>query len=944
MQATRNFLALVWPTQGNKAIVSIKDGIVRHYWFDPDQIEAAALKAVELAASGVDTYYALSGFAAQERKSEQVVAVKALWIDIDVGTGKEYPSRSAAAEALKQFLEATSLPVPLIVSSGYGLHAYWLLQQDVPLPEWQVLSNKLKALCLQHGLHADLKCTSDAARILRPIGTFNFKNGTPRHVRIANRQPITLDEESVRRALGLGAGDIFSVLAGQMPPGVERTSPAAFNEPVADFDQLLTKCATVRWAYDNQDKVGEPLWYDVLGIAGFCYDGPAAAHRASRLHPGYDKESTAKKLQHRISAAGPTTCERFRAAAGSQCASCPHDVTSPIVLGNPKNLIITPKVNALTAPPTHKDIRLIPYQFQVRCPSGKPDANGNQPWDWVRIATHGARPLLELRLQDSNGVASNYVWMETYNDKLQPQTHFVIPSQSITNSMQFGAECSKQGYYLEYETMPAAYRRFHKIMRTWVEDMKAAQGSVVTFKSFGWTGPDIANAKKDSFLLGTKLYNKDGTYDAPIIPALATYQYHLHSQGSLSEWTRAVDNYNLPGMEAYMYLSWIAFGAPLMCFTNNGSIIAHIMGDTGAGKTSLQRTILSVYGEYLGQQLLDVNTSTLNSVGKTMGLFNSLPYCKEEATDTDVQELASWALTVSQGREKGRMNQNLGISPASTWSTIGCTSGNLSLRERVATARQDNAARLARIWEQELALPIDQTEASRLFAPLRNNYGVAGPIYVRYLVDNHDHVRERVGRSEEQLATKLKAQGADRFIIGFLAAIFTGAQIATELNLIHHDLSRGMNYAVQQYRQLRRAAIREKKTPEQNLARFIQEMQPFTLVVEHDTPGTAMSVFDSDNNIVRNVSLNNPITMRFAVKNSYFYASITILRKWYSDNHINFDTDLKAMELAGILIDRDKRMVLSKGTKLADRKQAWCMVFDLSKSADLVDAPLVAES
>lgn len=961
MQPTEKFLRMVLPAAGNKAIVSIKQGTVRHYWFEPDDYAGAAKKAVELADAGLDAYYALGGFTGNERKSDKVAAVKAVWMDIDTGAGKDYATRTDAMQAFSTFLTATALPVPLIVSSGYGLHAYWIFNQDLHPAEWLALSNKLKELCRQHNMKADLKCTSDAARILRPIGTKNFKNGIPRTVKIANAAPITLDEQKVREVLGVTEGDVFAAMSAQMPEGAEVRDGGFASQPTADFDQILSKCATLRWAYENQDQVREPLWYDVLGVAGFCVGGLDAAHRVSGRHPEYDRSYTEKKLAQRIAAAGPTTCEQFRTDPAGQCATCKHKVTSPIVLGYARNSRPTSdsteipltegnqnasapssslaKVNALTFQHfTDQNVQVLKNELRVKLPVGKLDEHGNQPWEWTRIAEYGIRPLLELRLPDATGAASNFVWMETYDHNLKPLTHFIVPSQGISNSQQFSTDCSKQGYYFESEATPAAYRKFHKIMRGWVEAMKKAQGAVVTFRSFGWTGPDNANTSKDSFLLGSVLYTPNGgTSTAPPIPNLAVYQSEIRSQGSLAEWTKAMDHYGDPGMEAYMFATWCAWGAPLMGFTNNGSILFHINGKSGHGKTSLQKAIISVYGEYDGKQLLDPNQSTLNSVGKTMGLFNSLPYCKEEVTDGDAQELATWALTVSQGREKGRMNQNLGIATASTWSTIGITSGNLSLRELIAAARQDSAARLARVYEQDVELPISQHEASRLFSPLRYNYGVAGPVYIRYLVDNRVAVAKRVHDMEEELTIKLNGQGEDRFVIGMFAANFIGAMIAVELGLIHHDVQRGIRYAISQFKRLRRSAAKEKRSCEENLAQFIQDMQPNTLVVEFDVPGTGNGSLDTDGNIVRNVALNNGVTMRYASKDGKFYATASLIRKYYVDNHLSFTSEMKELETAGILLDRAKRTVLTKGTKLSDGKQVICYMFDISKSKELME-------
>jgi hypothetical protein len=935
----------MWPTGGNKTIVSINNGIVKHYWFEPEQYKEAAEKVVELAAQDIDVYYALAGFTGNERKQEQVAAVKCLWSDLDIGdTPEKYPTREDAVKAFGGFLNTTSLPVPIIVSSGYGMHTYWPLDADVTFADWHVMATALKKLEITHGLKADLKCTSDAARILRPIGTFNHKNGAPRPVKLATNGEIHVDSDKVKEALvghGNEKSDPFESIAAQTVGKSDPTVTSFTSAIPADFDQILTKCATVRWGYENQGEVSEPFWYDLLGVAGFCSGGSTDAHRISNRHPQYDSNTTEKKTRQRIGAAGPTTCAQFKSNTQSHCTGCPHSITTPLQLGQPRNVvpIISVKQTSGGQRFWHSSLKLDNSGFYINMPTAK-DKDGNQSYDWIKINKHGLTPLLELRQPDSNGTPSNFVWFEVYNDLGETVNSFITPSQGIANSMQFSTDCSKNGYYFESESAPTAYKKYHKIMRTWVEEMKAQQGSIVTFRSFGWTGPDSATQEKqNSFLLGNTLYSKDGSAHAtPYIPTLASFQNDFVSKGSLDEWIKAMDNYNIPGMEAQMFATWIAWGSPLMRFTTAGTIVFHIIGDTGVGKTSLQRSIISTYGDYNSKQLLDVNTSTMNSMGKTMGLLNSIPYCKEELTEADAKDLASWALTATQGREKQRMNQSNGIAQVSTWNMIACTSANQSLREIIVTQRHDSAARLARVWEQEVELPIKQFEASRLFAPLKRNYGLAGHVFIPYIVQNMSMIQDLIVEKEEELSIKLRGEGVDRFHISMLTACFVGVQIAKLLGLTNHDIPRGMKYAIEQFKRLKQSAHNEKQSAEQNLALFMQDVQPHTLAVEFDYPNTAKTIFNSDNNVIRCPSSTQSIHMRYAKSSSMFYATIVFIRRWYADHHINFESDMKHLENAGILTERNKRVVLTKGTKLSDDKQTMAMWFDISKSSVLIEA------
>jgi hypothetical protein len=103
-----------------------------------------------------------------------------LWADCDT------PEAAAA-------LEAIDPPPTLVVASGSpaGRHSYWALRHPADLDAVEDLNRRLA-----HQLGSDQQ-VYDAARILRPPGTHNFKHHPPRPVRIVESRPerrITLDE------------------------------------------------------------------------------------------------------------------------------------------------------------------------------------------------------------------------------------------------------------------------------------------------------------------------------------------------------------------------------------------------------------------------------------------------------------------------------------------------------------------------------------------------------------------------------------------------------------------------------------------------------------------------------------------------------------------------------------------------------------------------------
>lgn len=153
-----------------------------------------------------------AGFEYQPRgQRDDVVAGTALFADIDVAehahAKDDLPTRSTAQEWIDELGRYLDL---LVVDTGGGLHAYAVLGEPLPLPEWDRLAALWKhfwarrAATAGHGF--DVGVLADAARVLRPAGTWNpGQAGTP-EVRIVRRPvwpawPVAAIEEMLVRAI-----------------------------------------------------------------------------------------------------------------------------------------------------------------------------------------------------------------------------------------------------------------------------------------------------------------------------------------------------------------------------------------------------------------------------------------------------------------------------------------------------------------------------------------------------------------------------------------------------------------------------------------------------------------------------------------------------------------------------------------------------------------------
>jgi len=140
-------------------------------------------------------------------EANSVKGIPGFWMDIDIkGQGHVQEELPGSKNEVVEFLNSLKFPPTLVVSSGGGLHGYWLFEHP-----WIFNSGeeREKAMSLSKMFQADLirlgknngwnfDNTSDLARLLRLPGTLNCKLEITRSVRIEkqNGPRFSLEEYS----------------------------------------------------------------------------------------------------------------------------------------------------------------------------------------------------------------------------------------------------------------------------------------------------------------------------------------------------------------------------------------------------------------------------------------------------------------------------------------------------------------------------------------------------------------------------------------------------------------------------------------------------------------------------------------------------------------------------------------------------------------------------
>lgn len=170
----RDFLSAIWGDLEERELlgelrVINKGKVIQTFHERVDFAEAAAGVAN---VGGADVYFGVLPRTRAEGTADATVKqTDVLWADFD---GKAYPAGKMDAFGA---LASVLLPPQIIIDSGNGYHAYWLLDDMYPFDQAQPV---MKGIERGHGSD---HC-SDAARVLRVPGTDNHKDGFLKPVRL----------------------------------------------------------------------------------------------------------------------------------------------------------------------------------------------------------------------------------------------------------------------------------------------------------------------------------------------------------------------------------------------------------------------------------------------------------------------------------------------------------------------------------------------------------------------------------------------------------------------------------------------------------------------------------------------------------------------------------------------------------------------------------------
>ncbi|WP_423025236.1 DUF927 domain-containing protein [Undibacterium sp. Ji42W] len=797
------------PTGGSYAVVVRAGAMPRHIYCKDLTELANKVISVDRHPEDLTAYFALATYrepfvmgingkgeeVKQWRVNKNRMDVKSFWVDLDCGEekaadGKGYKDKKEAVAALLEFCKTVALPMPLVVSSGRGIHAYWPLTEAISFTEWEATATKFKMLAAQEKLLADPTRTADAASILRPVGTHN-KKAAPLEVKVLLTHKIVLaptDFDSIVTAALHEDVSALSLFSKPLPDYLKATADetAASHSRAflpSDADKVADGCQQIN-VFRATGAVEYPVWFAAIGVLKHCTNGEQKAHEWSAKHTSYTAHET--QFKYDSYNAGPSTCEKFRSDNPKSCEGCPHaeQVTSPVQLG-----AVAPPVKPAEIVTVVVDTEVVEvevpqlpegYWFEDGVMYGMGfDKKGNQ----IAVAFANSLFYLTEWAKSSEG----YLTKARTHEKHGGIREFELPIELIAEgSSGLRKHLGKNAVLLTNNR--ESINVMSSYLASSVLKLKEAAAARKQLTQLGW------NADLTEFALGSTIYRAGGeTVEATL--SGAANREGLTPKGDVNDWIAGINTmYNHDGMEPYQYAICTALGSlltPIAAIDKyNGIPLAFTGTKSGTGKTTVCASALSALGN---SNNLTINGlrhgTTKNGLYASFAALQNIPLLIDEVTNSLAKDFSELMYCTANGQSKVRCDKAGNPLPVFRWAMSCFMTGNGDISATMSAKGKNSEAesvRLIEIYADDIEPPMQSREvAIEALGKIASAAGTPAVVFINYCLNNMEAVKSLLRAINMKIETAIGEGHAERrFYIGHATCTMAAAKIMKQLGLI----------------------------------------------------------------------------------------------------------------------------------------------------------------
>ena len=324
---TRDFLQMLYGkcTEGCITITTPPDSRNEH--IPVTELDKAA-ERIKVLGTSANTYYCVAlrqeGLPSSVRGGiGQIHTVVCMVADVDVlGLAHKENALPKTEEAI-DFVHSLKLKPSIIVRSGNGVHAIWLLDEPFVIRN-ENEREQIRELSAGFGMYViaegckkgwKLDNVQDIPRMLRAPGSLNFKSDPPKQCEVYSVEEIRYQ---------LNAFEEFK-------RNTEIVEFHAESNLVGSAERMCGKCAFIDHCIEDAATLQEPMWHAMISIVAVTEDGQKKVHEWSKAYPGYSYDQTEEYCERAAKMSRPCSCRYIRDFFGFDCPKEGCGVRAPIV-------------------------------------------------------------------------------------------------------------------------------------------------------------------------------------------------------------------------------------------------------------------------------------------------------------------------------------------------------------------------------------------------------------------------------------------------------------------------------------------------------------------------------------------------------------------------------------------------------------------------------------
>ena len=956
---TKDFLRLLLPEQDNY-ILFIASPERKPYNLNFASLDECCKQAAAIDEGVATVYFAVgkhkdneevlaSGFKKTLRKQRTATCFKTLCVDIDVGGSHAHQTARDGAKALLAACATLSLPQPMLVSSGMGVHAYWPLDTVINTDMWVNLSTALQTALQSCGVDLDPSKVKDPSMVLRPAGTHHKKDVRSwKEVRVISPQ-TALPVLHLAQVLAK-----FRSKDPVRPAGKPQRKSAIMDavlsggEAPVKLDDLRT-CAQLAAVLDSGGvtnaaggAVEEPLWRATLGIAKYCEDPGDAVVSLAGGHPDFDYTISYEKMEA-YQGTGPTLCQSFDNLCPGVCGKCPYQgrIKTPAALSRGSEVVqaqvavdsVDPAMAGVVAPV--QSVTVPGYSFKAnklvyRPPAGDEDvliAEYNLFIMGTVNTTDEDQMMVKIAVEMPPVVGDTILQANRWRAIDVPLTAITSGGRDLLNAL------AQKQIFIRQDI-----ERIKRYLMSYLAELQKQRRMQYFHKCFGWQADG-------SFVAPTGIIGGDHDGDTPNYEgAVSSYVDFMQPHGDLGTWSKATAMFNVPGLEHHATVFLMMAGSVLLEFTGINSVLVNMYSsDSGSGKTTVGMFGSSVWGD--PTRLQRIVTDTDKSLYKHFGLLHSLGAYIDEITTMDDDRFRSFAYSIPEGREPERLLSSAdGFRHGESWRMPVFASSNADAYD-LLSSRLTSEAEKYRV----LQFPLNRTDFFQtaengytIHRVVTQNYGLAGPVIMREIMDmgGAANLVER-GMQEFEAEFDFQFDGPERFYKPVFVSAWIIGKIMRKLGLIQFDPAAKIKHSLPVVHEIRRSAVADKMDGIDTIGQFM---------TEHGHAVVLLRVFpDSSGNVRCDIV---PPPHRAAVARSEVererggrflsgmtYINSMIFKKWCRNNGAEYKSVIRDLKSLGVGVREGVRRSLYKGAEgHGAAGQTTCIALDVGTHPRLIES------